>query len=117
MSTLSAEEADPDFEMDHKETASTPELYIDPIEHKKLLRKLDLWIAPVMTLIFLCAYLDRSNIGNAASAGMTHDLGIADGELGSELLNKPRTCTMLTLQLMLLHYSMSRMWPQKSPVL
>jgi hypothetical protein len=57
---------------------------IDPVAQKRLLLKLDLYIAPVMTLIFLTAYLDRSNIGNAASAGMTKDLKMTSAELGSE---------------------------------
>ena len=37
--------------------------YIDLKAQKKLLLKLDLYLAPIITLIFLCAYLDRSNIG------------------------------------------------------
>lgn len=65
------------------------ELYIDPSHQKKLLLKLDLCLAPVFTIIFLAAYLDRSNIGNAASAGMTKDLGMTSGELGSRLPDHP----------------------------
>lgn len=60
------------------------DLIIDPKREAKLVRKLDLWIAPVMTIVFLTAYLDRSNIGNAASAGMTEDLGMSSGDLGSK---------------------------------
>ena len=56
---------------------------IDPVRERKLTRKLDLFIAPIMTIIFLNAYLDRANIGNAASAGMVQDLGMTDGQLGS----------------------------------
>lgn len=59
-------------------------LFIDPKREAKLVRKLDLYIAPVMTIIFLTAYLDRANIGNAASAGMTEDIGMASSELGSK---------------------------------
>lgn len=59
-------------------------LFLDPQSEKKLVRKLDIWIAPVMTIIFLTAYLDRANIGNAASAGMTEDLGMTSGEIGSK---------------------------------
>ncbi|KAH8897535.1 MFS general substrate transporter [Thozetella sp. PMI_491] len=62
---------------------STTQLYVDPEQEKKLLRKLDLWISPVMTIIFLAAYLDRANIGNAASAGMTDELGMSSAELGN----------------------------------
>jgi hypothetical protein len=57
--------------------------YIDPAAEKRLIVKLDLYLAPVMTLIFLAAYLDRANIGNAASAGMTADLHMTSGQLGS----------------------------------
>jgi hypothetical protein len=73
------------------------DLYIDPVAENKLLVKLDLYIAPVMTLIFLAAYLDRSNIGNAASAGMTKDLNLKRNQLGSKFspskLNKSRLLT------------------------
>jgi hypothetical protein len=94
-------------------------LWIDPGKEKKLVRKLDLWISPVMLIVFLTgkfsstlrrvtftfmpsflcccaritspftnirpftAYLDRSNIGNAASAGMTDDLNLTSEQLGS----------------------------------
>ncbi|KAI2619308.1 MFS general substrate transporter [Hypoxylon sp. NC1633] len=63
--------------------ASYAALYVDPVKEKKLLRKLDIYIAPVSTIIFLTAYLDRSNIGNAASAGMTTDLGMSASDLGN----------------------------------
>ena len=38
-------------------------LVIDPAAEAKLLRKLDRWLAPMMIIAFLVAYLDRSNIG------------------------------------------------------
>lgn len=60
------------------------DLYIDPVAERKLVLKLDLCLSPVMTMIFLAAYLDRSNIGNAASAGMTTDLHLKRNQLGSE---------------------------------
>jgi hypothetical protein len=39
------------------------EIHIDPAAEKRLIRKLDLILSPMMMLIFLVAYLDRSNIG------------------------------------------------------
>jgi hypothetical protein len=63
---------------------TTADLYIDPVAERKLVLKLDLCLSPVMTMIFLAAYLDRSNIGNAASAGMTTDLHLKGNQLGSE---------------------------------
>lgn len=74
-----------DGERVYPSDASTNQaLIIDPRREKQLVRKLDIWIAPVMTIIFLTAYLDRANIGNAASAGMTDDLGMSSGALGSK---------------------------------
>lgn len=63
--------------------SSSSEPYIDPVAEKRLLRKLDMYLAPIMTLIFLMAYLDRSNIGNAASAGMLTDLHMTSSQYGS----------------------------------
>ncbi|KAF2010793.1 retrograde regulation protein 2 [Aaosphaeria arxii CBS 175.79] len=40
----------------------------------KLRRKLDRFIAPVMMLLMLISYLDRGNIGFAATQGMTQDI-------------------------------------------
>lgn len=53
--------------------------------HKKteaaLVRKLDCFIAPVMMLLMLISYLDRGNIGFAATQGMTEDIGLKGTEL------------------------------------
>merc|ERR1711881_383407 len=43
------------------------EVPIDPAAEKRLLRKLDFMLSPMMVLIFLVAYLDRSNIGECLS--------------------------------------------------
>ncbi|KAF1354183.1 major facilitator superfamily transporter [Lizonia empirigonia] len=48
---------------------------------RKLIRKLDLMLSPMMVIIFLVAYLDRSNIGNAAIAGMNEDLDLVGNRL------------------------------------
>lgn len=62
----------------------TLDVYVDSKAQKKLLLKLDLYLAPIITLIFLCAYLDRSNIGNAQAAGMGDDLGLVGNQYGSK---------------------------------
>jgi len=43
---------------------------IDPAKEKKLLAKLDLFFCPVIMLVYLCCFLDRSVIGNVRTAGM-----------------------------------------------
>ncbi|KAI1075416.1 major facilitator superfamily transporter [Whalleya microplaca] len=57
------------------------ELTVDSIAEKRLLRKLDAFLAPMCVMFFLVAYLDRSNIGNAAIAGMTEDLALTGNKL------------------------------------
>lgn len=42
---------------------------IDPVAEAKLIRKLDLRLMPIVTLIYLFAFIDRSNAGNARVLG------------------------------------------------
>lgn len=44
----------------------TSELYIDPAKEKLLLAKLDLFFTPVIMLVYLSCFLDRSNIVRTA---------------------------------------------------
>ncbi|KAK5678564.1 hypothetical protein LTS10_009008 [Elasticomyces elasticus] len=60
------------------------DIYIDPARERKLLWKIDAFLVPLLTLSFLSAYLDRSNIGNAAIAGMPEDLGLTKQGLASK---------------------------------
>lgn len=47
---------------------------VDPIAEKKLLWKVDLHVVPPLLILFLLAFLDRVNIGNAKIQGMTTEL-------------------------------------------
>lgn len=49
----------------------------------RLVRKLDCFIAPIMMLLMLISYLDRGNIGFAATQGMTADLGLRGSQLNT----------------------------------
>ncbi|KAK5115813.1 hypothetical protein LTR85_009407 [Meristemomyces frigidus] len=71
-----------------KVTTDTPidEIYIDPQRERRLLWKIDAFLVPLLTLSFLSAYLDRSNIGNAAIAGMPEDLGLSKQGLANAVL-------------------------------
>ena len=48
---------------------------IDAAAEKKLLAKLDLFFVPIIMLVYLSCFLDRSNIGNLRVAGMPEDIG------------------------------------------
>jgi MFS family permease len=50
--------------------------HIVPLSEKKLLRKLDLRVLPPLFVLFLLAFLDRTNIGNAKIQGLTKDLNM-----------------------------------------
>jgi hypothetical protein len=68
----------------HREYLNQDESPVDVEAHKKeaaLVRKLDTFIAPVMMLLMLISYLDRGNIGFAATQGMTEDINLKGTEL------------------------------------
>lgn len=49
---------------------------IDPRAERRLLWKCDLHVVPILTVLFLFAFLDRINIGNARLMGLEDDLGM-----------------------------------------
>ncbi|KAK6543427.1 hypothetical protein TWF694_000174 [Orbilia ellipsospora] len=57
--------------------------YVDPknygVNEKRLMAKIDFRVVPVLCILYLLAFLDRVNIGNAALYGLKQDLGIVDG--------------------------------------
>ncbi|KAG2039597.1 MFS general substrate transporter [Suillus americanus] len=55
------------------------------VEDHRLLRKVDLRLLPVFTLLYLLSFLDRSNIGNAKIDGMTTDLGVSPASYNTAL--------------------------------
>ena len=53
------------------------EVAIDRVLEKKLVRKIDLQLIPILCLLLLCAFVDRINIGNARIQGLEADLDMA----------------------------------------
>ncbi|RKU40272.1 hypothetical protein DL546_002380 [Coniochaeta pulveracea] len=59
--------------------ALAPETTMETFAHldqKKILRKMDMRLIPMLALLYLLSFLDRGNIGNAKIEGMTEDLNI-----------------------------------------
>lgn len=52
--------------------------FIDPVIEKRVIRKLDWHLVPLLMALYLLAFLDRSNIGNAKIAGMKEALNLTD---------------------------------------
>jgi hypothetical protein len=59
----------------------SPETLESKRKEDALRRKLDCFVAPVMMMLMLISYLDRGNIGFAATQGMTTDIGLKGSEL------------------------------------
>ncbi|RDL36438.1 uncharacterized protein BP5553_05790 [Venustampulla echinocandica] len=66
------------MDADHIEKASIHSFdydeVIDPVIEARLVRKMDIRFLPIVTLIYLFAFIDRSNAGNARVLGMEKDL-------------------------------------------
>ena len=48
-------------------------------EERKLIAKIDFRLIPVLSILYLLAFIDRTNIANAAVYGLADDIGIASG--------------------------------------
>ncbi|TKA49262.1 hypothetical protein B0A55_12856, partial [Friedmanniomyces simplex] len=68
---------------------------IDPVAEKKLLRKLDWRVVPVLWFLYMLAFLDRTNIGtsmrspfarNAKIQGLTKDLKMTGNDYNIALM-------------------------------
>ncbi|KAI1166900.1 major facilitator superfamily domain-containing protein [Nemania serpens] len=68
--------ADPDAHLSQEEK--------DQIE-RQLLWKIDLVLIPWLCLLYLLAFLDRTNIGNAKVAGLVQDLHLTTGQYNATL--------------------------------
>lgn len=49
--------------IDDRAAAAVAYPLIDEVAEKKLMRKVDLHVIPALTILFLMAFLDRTNIG------------------------------------------------------
>ncbi|PZC99942.1 NarK, Nitrate nitrite transporter [Pyrenophora tritici-repentis] len=53
---------------------------IDPVVEKRVVRKFDKHMVPLLATLYLLAFLDRSNIGNARIAGLDTDLKLSSSQ-------------------------------------
>ncbi|KAI1105475.1 MFS general substrate transporter [Jackrogersella minutella] len=71
-------------ELDRTDTLATApgttlESFAD-LDEKKILRKMDLRLIPMLALLYLLSFLDRGNIGNAKIEGLQEDLKMSADE-------------------------------------
>ncbi|KAH7378002.1 MFS transporter [Cadophora sp. MPI-SDFR-AT-0126] len=65
-----------------------------------IIRKLDIYLMPLLCVLFILSYLDRGNIGNAKTAGAQTDLGLSSVQWSWVLLSfyiTYTTCEWLVL--------------------
>jgi MFS family permease len=49
---------------------------VTPEEERRVRRKIDLRLPPLLCLVYICTWLDRGNLGNAALMGIQTDIGL-----------------------------------------
>lgn len=72
----------PDLEKSHIDDIDTEVVtaLLDPKRERRLVRKCDLHVVPVLMVLYLLAFLDRINIGNAKLQGLEEDLEMAGND-------------------------------------
>lgn len=69
--------------VDSSKEQSTSVESLDPVAEQKLLVKLDAFFVPIIMLVYLTCFLDRTNIGNVKVAGMPEDIGASPQEFST----------------------------------
>ncbi|KAG6831946.1 hypothetical protein H0H92_006547 [Tricholoma furcatifolium] len=59
--------------------------YVDGPEDRRLIRKVDLHLLPILTGLYLLSFLDRSNVGNAKLDGLATDLELSGADYNTAL--------------------------------
>jgi hypothetical protein len=52
-------------------------IQLSKAEEKRLLRRVDIRLIPLLSILYLISFLDRGNVGNARVAGLTKDLRLS----------------------------------------
>ena len=65
------------FKLTNTKTLKTMLPEFDSDETKRITRKVDFRLIPVLTILYIVSFIDRSNIGNAKVAGMNAELELS----------------------------------------
>lgn len=77
----------PFYDPDLSHTAFADDQTIDysNVNERKLIAKIDLRVVPILSILYLLAFLDRTNIANAAVFGLAKDIGLTGNEYNTAL--------------------------------
>ncbi|KIW11224.1 hypothetical protein PV08_10524 [Exophiala spinifera] len=70
----------PHIEQSRTEHQEIVQRYEDSKERKRVLRKIDVRLVPVMALLYVVSQVDRANLGNAKIEGLDKDLGLTGNQ-------------------------------------
>lgn len=62
---------------EHDSSSTGHDVDFSRVDEKKTLRKMDIRLIPALAILYLLAFLDRGNIGNAKIQGLTKDLNLS----------------------------------------
>ncbi|KAF4967994.1 hypothetical protein FSARC_4555 [Fusarium sarcochroum] len=62
--------------LDAQHQKTVPEAVVTEAVRKRILRRIDLRVVPILTVLYLLSFLDRGSIGNANILGLSEDLGL-----------------------------------------
>lgn len=71
-------------------THEQEQLEDDPVEAKRITRKIDWRLIPLLMMLYTLAFLDRVNIGNARLWNLEEDLGMEGYDYNIAILGMPR---------------------------
>lgn len=69
----------------------------DPVEAKKIIRKIDFRLIPLLMFLYTLTFLDRVNIGNARLWNLEKDLHMSGYDYNIVVLGKPSTSYPLAM--------------------
>ncbi|TIC90881.1 putative transporter [Colletotrichum higginsianum] len=82
---MTTKDMDMDPKAEHDESGLAADIERQRHLTKTLLFKVDTRVLPLLALLFLCSFLDRTNVGNAKIIGMEEDLGISNSQYNQGL--------------------------------
>lgn len=53
----------------------------DSLYSAEAIKQYDIWVLPLVWILYVISYLDRGNIGNAKTAGAQKDLGLTSTQV------------------------------------
>ena len=78
MSKSVSDHTEPATDMEKPQGGAIVAFVPEPAMERRVILKMDILLMPVMSIIFVFMFLDRSNIGNARVAGLQKTLKISD---------------------------------------